>query len=61
MIDDKRALSSAWELGNCNDAGVVIIIGKDKKIKFVKKIMSKEESSGAISEVIRILDEEITK
>lgn len=61
LIDDKRILSKAWALGDCNDVGVVLVIGKDKKTKFVKKIKSKGESAGIISEVLQILDEEMKK
>jgi predicted transcriptional regulator len=56
LLDDKHALSKTWDLGDCNGAGVVIIIGMDKKVKYVKKILSKKESTEAVPEVLRILD-----
>jgi len=61
LLDKGHLLSSAWHLGECNDAGVVIVLGKDAKVKFIKKITKKEQSKKIISEVIAIIDKEINK
>lgn len=61
LLDTKHKVKNAWRLGNCNDAGVVIIIGKDKKIKFKRTIKTQAQSRAAIGVVKAILDEEIKK
>lgn len=61
LLDEDRLLAKQWGLGDCNDAGVVIIIGKDKKIKFMRAVKSSIESKGIISTVLHILDAEIGK
>ena len=61
LLDTKRDLSKAWGLGDCNGLGVVIIIGKDAKIKFIKNIKTQEESKAIISAVLKIIQEELAK
>lgn len=59
LLDTKRIVSQAWGLGDCNNAGVVIIIGKDAKIKFIQVIKKQAESKAAIPSVIKVIDENI--
>jgi len=59
LLDEKKTLSGAWQLGNCDETGVVIIIGKDKKIKYIKYVKSKAESKAITAEVLALLDKEI--
>ena len=61
LTDDSLKLSKKWKLGNCNDKAVILIIGKDKKIKYFKKIKSKSESRKIIPEVLNIISSEIGK
>ncbi len=61
LLDEDRILQKAWQLGDCNEKGVVIIIGKDKKIKYIKKVETKEESRKISSEVITIIEQEVKK
>jgi predicted transcriptional regulator len=61
MLDENHILSNAWGLGDCNGCGVVILVGKDKSVKFAKKIKSEEESLKAIPEVLKLLEQEIMK
>ncbi|MDP4208030.1 MAG: YtfJ family protein [Bacteroidota bacterium] len=61
LLDENHTLAQAWGLGDCNGAGVVVIIGKDSKVKFVRNIKNAAESKAAISSVLKILDEEIAK
>ena len=61
LLDEEKTLSSAWGLGNCNETGVVIIIGKDKKIKYIKYVKTRAQSSAIINEVLAIIDAEIKK
>lgn len=61
LLDEDKILAKQWGLGDCNDAGVVIIVGKDKKIKFMRAVKSSAESKGIISTVLHILDAEVGK
>lgn len=61
MLDEKRIIPEALGLGDCNEIGVLMIVGKDKVIKYMKKITSEEESLKATPEVVKLLEEEIGK
>ena len=61
MLDENHLLPNALGLGDCNETGVLLIVGKDKIIKYMKKITSEEESQKATAEVISILEDEIKK
>jgi len=61
LLDEDKIVEKAWQLGDCNEKGVVIIIGKDKKIKYIKKVETEEESKKITPEVIRIIEQEIKK
>jgi hypothetical protein len=37
LTDPKLLLPKAWDLGDCNNTAVFILIGKDKRVKYVKK------------------------
>lgn len=37
LADEKRALPSQWKLCDCDDKSVVLLVGKDKKLKYYKK------------------------
>lgn len=61
MLDEDHVLPKALGLGECDGIGVLLIVGKDKVIKYIKKISSEEESLNATAEVLKILEEEISK
>ena len=61
LLDYNRILQGAWGLGNCNDQGVIIVVGKDGKVKFIKKVKSQDESSALVGQVISVVDAEIAK
>lgn len=61
LLDLERTVPQAWGLGDCNDQGVIIIVGKDGKVKLVKKVKNQNESSAMISQVISVLDTEMSK
>jgi predicted transcriptional regulator len=61
MLDEDHVLAKALGLGDCNSAGVLLIVGKDKVIKYMKKIASEEESVKAAPEVVKLLEAEISK
>ena len=35
--DPDLSLAKAWRLGDCNETSVVVVVGADKKVKYVKK------------------------
>ncbi len=61
MLDENHILPKALGLGVCNGFGILIVVGKDKVIKYMKKIGSEEESQKAIPEVINLIEAEIAK
>lgn len=61
MLDEAHVLPKELGLGDCNGIGVLLIVGKDKVIKYMKKVASEEESLKAVPEVLKILEEEINK
>jgi predicted transcriptional regulator len=61
MIDSGHILAKTWNLGDCNDKGVVIIIGKDQKVKYLNVVKSQVESSSIISKVLKLIEEEMGK
>ena len=61
MLDEARVLPTTLGLGDCNDKGVLIVVGKDKVIKYMKKITSEKESRNATAEVIGLIEEEMKK
>ena len=58
FTDENYVVPKTWGLGDCNDVSVFLVIGKDQKVKFIKKgkVRGKE-----IDEVIRIIEAEIGK
>ena len=61
LLDESRVLPTTLGLGDCNEKGVLLIVGKDKVIKYMKKISTEEESQKATAEVLGILETEINK
>jgi hypothetical protein len=37
LTDSDLILARAWDLGDCNNTGVFILIGRDTKVKYIKK------------------------
>jgi predicted transcriptional regulator len=58
LTDEDHFIPKKWGLGDCNDVSVFMVIGKDQKVKFIKKgkVAGKE-----IAEVIRIIEAEMNK
>jgi len=61
LLDEGRTLQNAWQLEGGNGAGIVILVGKDKKIKFLRKITSQDQSRAAINDFLAALDAEVKK
>ncbi|MCE1198061.1 MAG: YtfJ family protein [Marinilabiliales bacterium] len=61
MLDENHLLPTSLGMGDCDGKGVLIIVGKDKVIRFFRKIATEAESQSATQEVISILEAEIKK
>ncbi len=61
LLDEKNQLPKQWELGDCNNSIVVVIIGKDGKIKMVRPIHSKDDCRTAIEPIMKMLEAEVAK
>ena len=59
LLDTNHTLSKSWGLGGCNDRVVVIIIGKDSKIKFIKSLKSEDECKAIVATFLKTLDNEL--
>ena len=61
MLDEDHVLPKALGLGDCNGKGILMIVGKDKVIRYMKTITSEDESLKVTDEVIKLLEEEMKK
>ena len=61
LLDFDHVLLKSWNLNDCNDKGVIIIIGKDQKIKYISYVKSQEESKAIIPMVLKTINEELLK
>jgi len=61
LTDPDSLLKTKWGLGNCNGYVVVIVIGKDKKVKYIKKVKTVAQSQAIASQVISVIEQEINK
>lgn len=62
LTDPDLALAKAWNLGNCKDKSVLIVIGKDKKIKYLRYTGQDNPWNKAdIDAALKILDDLILK
>jgi len=59
LLDKSSTLKTNWNIGDCNNVAVIMIVGQDKKIKFIKKVKTKEEARIQISIIMRLLDSEL--
>ncbi|HPB83909.1 MAG TPA: YtfJ family protein [Spirochaetota bacterium] len=58
LTDPSHILQKAWNLGNCNDKDVVIVIGKDRVVRYI----SNSKVSGAeLQKLIGIVKAEMAK
>ncbi len=59
LLDAKHSIKQKWKLGDCNNKSTILIIGKDKKIKYFKKLTSRRQCLQTISEFKSVLAREI--
>lgn len=58
LTDDDRSIPTKWKLGDCDDMSVVLVIGKDKKLKYLKKGPVK---GAEVGKVIELIEDEMNK
>ena len=61
LLDKGYILRNTWGFGDCNDIAMVIIVGKDSKIKYAKAVKSQNECKGIINAVLKTIEEELKK
>jgi predicted transcriptional regulator len=61
FLDKNYFLKNAWNLGDCDNGSVTIIIGKDKRIKYLRKVTNKEESKAIAPAVLALIKAEMKK
>lgn len=59
LLDESHSLVNSWGLGDCDDKAVVIVVGRDKKIKYHKVISTQAESKSIIPTVIALIEKEM--
>ncbi len=58
LTDADHTLAKAWGLGNCKDKSVFILIGKDKKVKYIRYTdKTKPWTKPEIDAVLKLVDE----
>lgn len=59
LTDKDHTLKKAWKLGDCNEKDVVIVIGVDKVVKFIKKTkLTPAERKATLALVKRLIGEQ---
>lgn len=62
LTDADLTLPKAWGLGDCNNKSIFILIGKDKKIKYIRYVDKKTPWSAAeVKSVVKIIDDLLKK
>lgn len=59
LFDKDKTLSKSWALGKSNDAIVILVIGKDSKVKYQKAIKTEEECKALIPAVLKVIEQEL--
>ncbi len=59
LFDKDRTLSRSWALGKCNDVAVILVVGKDSKVKYQKAVRTQEECKILIPSVLKVIEQEI--
>ena len=58
LADPDRSMAKAWDLGDCNNKSVVMVVGKDKKLKYIKKgaISTVKDAQSGKSEADKVIE-----
>jgi len=58
LADDDHVVAKAWGLGDCDDKSVVLVIGVDKRLKYIKK---GKVRGAEIQKVIDVIEAEVNE
>lgn len=61
LVDASYVLPNSWGMGNCDEMGVIVIVGKDKTVKYFKHIKTQDESKAIIPEVIACIEKAMSE
>ncbi len=61
FLDYTETLKGQWNLGDCKEKVVVIVVGKDQKIKFITKVASLDQGNALIPILPPLVQAEIDK
>lgn len=61
LTDPDHILRNAWNLGNCNDIGIVVVIGKDKVVRYLGRVTSVAQGRSLVNTVLGIIETEMAK
>lgn len=61
LLDESEKVKEAWLLGDCDGKGVVLVVGKDYKIKYLAYVKNQAESKAAIPQVLKVIQDEVAK
>jgi predicted transcriptional regulator len=61
LTDVDKTVAKTWNLGSTNGFSIVIVIGKDKKVKYIEKVKTEAQSRAIIGKVISIIEKELKK
>lgn len=56
-LDRNKTLKNAWDIGDCNNAMIIYILGKDAKVLYAKTVKTEEESKAIVDKVINTVKE----
>lgn len=58
LADPDRSMAKAWDLGDCNNKSVVLVVGKDKKLKYFRKgaISTTKDPQSGKSEADKVIE-----
>ncbi|MGE5412127.1 MAG: YtfJ family protein, partial [Clostridiales bacterium] len=59
LLDYEHILSQQWNLGECNNKLLAIVIGKDLKIKYLRRLSSIDESRQSIPDFLETIKKEL--
>lgn len=61
LLDENQTIKTAWSLADCDSKGVVLVIGKDLRIKFISYVKSQADSKAIIAQVVKVIQDEINR
>lgn len=61
LLDKTHVIAKSLNLGDCNEQGIVLLVGKNKEILFSKRCKNQEDSKAIIDKVIALMEKELGK